>query len=181
MRRTEAGVLLITLEDGRTREIRDAAAEQMERLHDAASYAAIAASSDGRYVVLHRQFYEGEASSLLDRRTGEEIKLPGYPLFSPDGQWMAAVGVDLAAEFSPNVLRIYRMTPAGPVLERDFTPLRWGPVDAVWTSPTTLHYLHGTYECHTAHGTVPTGCERKALRLDGSRWILAPETSPAPQ
>lgn len=178
--RSSPQLLLITLEDGTTREVRDASADDMQRHHDAASYSAIAVSPDQRYVTLHRQFSEGHASSLLDRRTGAEITLDGYPVFSPDGKWLATAGVDLAAEYSPNVLRIYRMTPAGPELVHDTrtgSPGPWGPVDTQWTSPASLQFFRGTVDCYEMKGTVPTGCSQHVLRLEGSRWVMEPSAT----
>lgn len=168
--RVHPSLLTITLLNGITKEFRDSAFDTNKEIASGASYSAIAITSDARYVTLHRQTYEGEASSILDRQTGAEIKLDGYPIFSPDERRVATIGMDLAAEFSPNVLRIYRVTSEGLTLEYDARPNKWGPVDAMWTSPVALQYVHATSECYTEHYMVPKGCIQETLRYDGAGW-----------
>jgi len=173
--RVNDSLLVITLLNGGTKEFRDRAFNPNESIVNVVGYSAISVTSDSRYVTLYRQFWEGGASSIMDRQTGVEFELDGFPTFSPDGQWVATVDADLAATFSPNVLRIYRVLPSGLSLVYDAKPDGWGPeawgaVDALWTSPTSLQYMHATFECfENRHKSFYT-CERKTLRYDGTQW-----------
>lgn len=164
--RLGASALSIALAAGGSKDFRDVEAGDTRGVR----YSAIAVSPDARYVILHRQFWEGQASGILDRRTGVETRLDGFPAISPDGRWVATVNADLAAGYSPNVLRIYRITPDGISLEYDAKPDKWGALDAAWTSANTLEYMHATYDCYEAqHGKTYT-CRREKLQHDGTRW-----------
>src|SRR5690606_18317939 len=142
IRRISPTVLVVTLADGGTLELRDNLGEA------AGTYiSALEAVLEDRYVVLHIQHYEGSSYRLLDRSSGRPIDVPGYPLFSPDGTWMVAANADLDAGYTPNALRLYRNRDGALEVILDAAPRQWGPMEVRWESPTKLTFVRATFEC----------------------------------
>ena len=96
------------------------------------------------YLVIHQQYWEGNAYALLNMKTGKFHEITGYPLFSPNGKYIAVVEKDLVAEYSPNTLQIYK---AKHTLElvHDAKPKLWGPGKVKWKNNTSLSFLKTKY------------------------------------
>jgi hypothetical protein len=156
---TEAQIALL---DGRFRRLKDQDPES-----GGVAYSVIEIALDGRFLVVHRQFYEGSSYSLLDRSDGRIIDLSGYPVFSPDSNWVAVAEVDLGAGYSPNALQIFKYSNGFFSLSFDAKPDRWGPERVTWQSPTQLSYVHATVECQFEN-TSP--CRTVTLTLGTDGW-----------
>lgn len=90
--------------------------------------------------LVERARYEGGAY-LLVFAGGALIDVAGPPLLSPDEARFATSHIDLVAGYDPNVLQIWRRTPAAARLELALTSDEWGPSDVRWTNDTTLTFL----------------------------------------
>src|SRR5688572_8742536 len=136
VRRMSESIIQITLLNGSTVSLKDGNAET------GISYTAVEVALQGRYVVVHRQFYEGSSYSLLDRSSGKVTDLAGYPVFSPDSRWVAVANADLDAGYSANTLQLYRHSDGRLSLAFDAKPAGWGPERVAWKSATQLSFIH---------------------------------------
>lgn len=117
----------------------DVDAAQMDP--DQASYYTYRAyySGIGYYLVAH-YMYEGSQYVLVSRRTGRRQPVFGIPVLSPDSQRLAVANADLVAEYTPNVLQVWRVGPDGLGLEWQVRPDDWGAEDPHWLAPDTLAF-----------------------------------------
>ena len=77
--------------------------------------------------------HEGRETLLVNDRTGERTWLKAPPLISPDHKRFVTMSMDLEASYNPNEIQIWRLEPAGPVLEYSANfGEQWGPSDPVW-------------------------------------------------
>jgi hypothetical protein len=132
IRRIDDGRLDIELPGNRIHTFSDVPGEAQVVRHSA-----LEVDASGRYVTIHRQYYEGSGYGLLDRQTGRYIAVPGYPAFSPDGRWLVAAGGDA---ISDGRLQILEMADGAFRVAFDATPRRWWPWNVTWTSATQLVY-----------------------------------------
>jgi hypothetical protein len=162
IKRTSEAEAQVTLLDGRVFPLKDEKVEE-----GGISYSVVEVVLRGRFAIVHRQFWEGSAYSLLDRSSGKVIDLSGYPVFSSDARWLAVASADLDAGYSPNTLQIYRYSDGLLSLSFDAKPDMWGPERVIWKSPTELSYTHATFECHFEG---KASCKAVVLKLQGDRW-----------
>jgi len=146
--------------DGRVHSFVDVAAENASALY----YNALETSVANRYVVIHRQFYEGDGYGLLDRKSGTFASFDGYPLLSPDGRWLAVAG---GGENDPGLLQIFEVADGKFRLAFDATPSGWWPRQVAWQSPTDLDYERATLAAlpDSAVETI-----KAALVFDAGTW-----------
>ena len=86
---------------------------------------------EGRmYLVLH-VFLEGYAFTLFSEK-GEKYDLSNYPIFSPDKTRILDLNGDLAAQYTPNVIRIFRIENGKLCLEFKHSPKSWEPTNGKW-------------------------------------------------
>jgi hypothetical protein len=93
----------------------------------------------GYYLVAH-YMYEGGQYVLMNRRTGRRQAVFGVPVPSPDSQRLAVANADLQAQYTPNVLQIWRVEPDRLHLEWQVQPDDWGAEDPRWITPDTLAF-----------------------------------------
>ncbi|HKJ92033.1 MAG TPA: hypothetical protein VJ957_02640, partial [Longimicrobiales bacterium] len=93
----------------------------------------------GYYVVAH-YMYEGSQYVLVSRRTGHRQAVFGIPVPSPDSQRLAVANADLVAEYTPNVLQVWRVGAQGLTREYEVQPEDWGAEDPRWLSPDTIAF-----------------------------------------
>jgi hypothetical protein len=97
-------------------------------------YAAI-----GYYLLAH-YMYEGGQYVLVNRRNGQRQAVFGVPVLSPDNQRLAVANADLDAQYTPNVLQVWRVEPDGLRLEWQVRPDDWGAENAYWLGPDTVAF-----------------------------------------
>ena len=119
-------------------------------------------------------YYEGERYALIHAERGDTLWLPGEPVTSPSGRWLASASIDLVAGYNPNALEIYRVLPTGFSLAQEFTPEGWGPASPVWVSDDTLRITRTVVE-FTDSIDQYVGTPAFVVRRDG-RWTLAAES-----
>jgi hypothetical protein len=125
-------------------------------------YSALEVVTANRYVVIHRQFYEGGAFGLLDRKSGAFTKFDGYPILSPDRRWIAVADVDQNSE----TLQIFEVTDGVFRLALDAHPLKWWPTEVEWRSPTSLIYKRSSYRSDS----LQVDSVKATLQFDGKAW-----------
>ena len=130
------------------------------------------------YLVLHLQYWEGNSFALLNVKTGEFHEITGYPLFSPDGQYVVVAQKDLEAGYSPNTLQIY-IADQTLKLVYDAKPSSWGPSEVKRLSNTLLSFTKTKYCESTIQTDVPEELsnpyieESAILELRDGKWTLA--------
>ena len=137
-------------------------------------YSVIKYFLDVGYALIHVGYLEGHSYFLLNTSNGAEWKVEGYALLSPKKKRFLIYEKDLDAEYSPNVLRIYRINPQGLDLEFDALPEHWGPSQVRWIdeqevvfskdsrNPTDPNY---SPETHESRG-------QRMLKYRGGVWTL---------
>lgn len=83
--------------------------------------------------LVHAQYSEGDGYILVDRKTGESVELPYFPVPSPSGRWFATASDDVA--YNDHGVEIVERTPTGfgPVKRFDERVLQ-APCGLRWTS-----------------------------------------------
>jgi hypothetical protein len=90
------------------------------------------------FLVERRLVPEGWDFLLVEAANGRTTLLDFTPVASPDGRRLVTASQDLVAGYLPNRIRVYRMEPAGPVLEWEHEPRTWGAQAAVWEDARTI-------------------------------------------
>jgi hypothetical protein len=124
-----------------------------------------------RASLLRVQFFEGGAYVLVGDATGDETRLIGPPLVSPDGTRFAALSLDLVAGHNPNGVQMWRVTEHGPRLEWGLDGGQtWGASDGVWRGSGELEF--------TRHAVVPPNPQptttRMRVAMDGVAMRVEP-------
>lgn len=127
-------------------------------------YHALEVSKTSRYVLIHLQRYEWSEYGLLDRRSGTFTKFAGYPVFSPDEEWLAVVD---GHENALPVFQIFEQAGNDFRLAFDAKPEKWWPTQVRWTSATSLTF--GRTALSAAPNFEVTVVPMK-LQLDGRTW-----------
>jgi hypothetical protein len=98
--------------------------------------------ANGRFAVVHQQFFEGDSWQILDLEKGRLTEIYGYPLFSPDNTMFVAASEDLMAGYSDTVLDIYQVSADG--VTRTFRAIRpeddWAARDVRWDGSDTVRF-----------------------------------------
>lgn len=111
-------------------------------------------------------FYEGGNYRLV-YPGGAQVTVAGWPVPSPDGARFVAWSMDLVAEYDPNVIQVWRRTPAAARLELAIESGLWGPGDVRWVDSATI-----AFQQHFPLAD-PEETDRRAaqLQLRDGRWI----------
>lgn len=92
-----------------------------------------------RYCVIFKVGWEWWSYLLIDRKTKLTTELTGYPVFSPDSQWVFEyVDSRMADSFSRNILKLYRLNDEKPKLLLERNETDFGVHSAKWVGPSTL-------------------------------------------
>jgi hypothetical protein len=162
IRRQRSAELIVDLLNGQAYSFSD-----VDREDSAAKYYnALELSPDNRYVVIHCQFLEGDQFGLLDRKTGLFGTLDGYPVFSPDGRWLAVAD---GGENDAGVLQIFAVTDGTFSLAFSAAPDKWWPEQVRWRSSSQLGYERASV---TDAPGVSVRAVQAEVVLDGGRWKI---------
>lgn len=91
-----------------------------------------------QYGLLYVQFDEGGSYDLIDMKSGNQTRVGGEAVLSPDNRRLAIFNADVVAEFSLNVLAVYLISPKGITQEFREHPTGWGPVKLKWSDNSTI-------------------------------------------
>lgn len=84
------------------------------------------------YVLLHVQYYEGDAWTLVNRKNGHKTWLGGLPYFSPDMRSFLTASADLEAHYNFNGMEYYKLGIDTPILQFLLPITNWGPSSLQW-------------------------------------------------
>lgn len=90
------------------------------------------------YVLLHAQYYEGDAYTLVNRKNGFAKEIYGVPYFSPDKKSFISISLDLDAAYNFNGIEYYLIQGDTVTKQFEVGMSRCGPVQAKWTSDSTI-------------------------------------------
>ena len=125
-------------------------------------YNALETSATNRYVVIHRQFYEGSGYGVLDRTSGTFTKFDGYPMFSPDGRWLAVTD---GGEDDELVFQIFEVANGAFRLAFNAKDGKWWPANVAWQSSTALLYERSSLDPDNTVVAV-----KSKVQFDGKGW-----------
>lgn len=106
-----------------------------------ANYTLLDVLANNRFALIHKQYWEGNAYTLVSLKNGLQIALDGYPAFSPNLRFMVVADQDLEAEYNPNTLKVYEVIGDSFTLIYDSKPTNWGPDRVEWISNSELKYV----------------------------------------
>jgi hypothetical protein len=131
--RRDGGVLTLKLTNGKTKTISDAReCEDADREAACVTYRLVGRSGEGQVIVLVLP-YECPYTLLVNRRTGEETKLGGWPYLSPNKKRFVVTDPRDAGNCGPEyAVAVFSLANDRPRLEWRFTPegLEYYSVDA---------------------------------------------------
>jgi hypothetical protein len=119
------------------------------------------------YHVVQLHYYEGGAHLLIDDSTGEAIRVPGPPVASPDGRWIAIASYGGLAGYTPDLIQIRRVADGLPVAW-ELSPDDWGAESPHWVDSVTVRFTR-LWTCD--QGTCETRGELR--RQDGDWSVVA--------
>ncbi|MEW6621105.1 MAG: hypothetical protein AB1422_17530 [bacterium] len=90
--------------------------------------------------VIQIHYYEGGEYMLINKNSGEKIKIVGKIKVSPDKQRLVSYNVDLEAHYCPNGFQIIRLLNDHFVEEYQLIIDEWGPSNVKWISNTKLEF-----------------------------------------
>ena len=135
-----AGALRLSLLDGRTLVMEDRAEPDLQgtepdmpRRFSLRDYL-----EDPAYYVLHRQLHEGADYLLIHAGSGAQFSVQERPVISPDGLRVVTASAGLSGMSSGNAVQIWRLEPAGIVLEYELIPGDWEPSEPGWLDDSTI-------------------------------------------
>jgi hypothetical protein len=96
--------------------------------------------ADLSFLVFKIQYYEGSQVLLLDEIKGNEYFINDEPKLSPKNKFIATASLDLEAQYNPNALNIWQISPDTLKLVYSIKPKNWGPSDLVWLSDSLLSF-----------------------------------------
>jgi hypothetical protein len=117
-----------------------------------------------RHHVLEVAYYEGGSVLLLHEQTGATTDAHGFPAVAPGGRRIATASVDLIAGYTPNHIRVWRVTDTHLELEWGLDGgTKWGASDPVWRGPHVVTFTRHTLPSPSA---APAEVVRATMRLD---------------
>ena len=106
-----------------------------------ANFTAIELLNNNKFLLIHKQYWEGNSYVLVSLSNGKQIPLEGYPAMSPNNNLMIVAEIDLEAEYSPNTFQLYKVNKNGIVILFDAKPDNWGPDKVEWLSNTMVKFI----------------------------------------
>jgi len=144
-------------------------------------YVAVGISSDKRFIALVVQYFEGNSWGIFDRSSNKFIETCGYPLYSPDRQYIAFAEINLWSDFSPNCLDIYEVKINALVKVFSAEPTDWGPEAANWSSSRTLSFRRVTWNPKRGKPEEPDYLSiEQIVSLTGKTWEISARKVTAP-
>ncbi|ACT49006.1 hypothetical protein [Methylotenera mobilis] len=124
------------------------------------------------YALISLAYGEGHSAYLLNLTNGLKTLVTGDAILSPDKRRLVVWNMEIEADYSPNILSVYRITNKGLILEFLIEPNDWGTKTATWRNNKTIEFsktslMYGGYQTQT-HVLRFTG---KSLNLGGS-WQI---------
>ncbi len=168
----EGAALTLRLDNGRAITLRDSVGDTVSS-ESAIRYRLVGLRRELLAYEVEIALWEGSATLLIDVKTGHRTYTWGSPVVAPNGRRFAALSYDLAAQYDPNGVQIWRTDQDTLALEWSTTLKEWGPTDARWLDSTTI-VVRRNAEFEPIGDTI-TGCALIVRRR--GQWLVQ---SPAP-
>ncbi|MFA0812937.1 hypothetical protein, partial [Microbulbifer epialgicus] len=169
--------LTVTLRNGKTKIYLDSTKKvpSVERQ----TFTAIEQVADS-YLLIYRQLWESSNYVLLSLKNGFEYPLAGYPLVSPNRQYMLTAAQDLDTGFNENLLELYRLTASDLTLIYRTKPEVWGPATINWETNSQVTFTKKQF--NPDYGVTennPLFLESKAqLKIEPDNRVILNDTIP---
>lgn len=157
----------ITLEDGTKKVVKD------EKSCPCYTYKRIIELEDVSYYVFDVAGVSAEKTYalLVDSRSGDEIKVGGIPVLSPDKKRFVTVTMDLTSRSGYNSIEIWDFKSPGTITKSFETQLTdWGPSDPIWVDPTAVRMYKNFLDVPS--GTIKDKKPFIFLKLKEDKWEL---------
>jgi hypothetical protein len=93
------------------------------------------------YFLVHVQLWEGDAYLMVNDRTGQRRFIHDLPIISPDKTRLVTISMDLEAQYNPNAIQVWRLTPGKMVREWSRDIKGWGPAGGAWLDNDTISLI----------------------------------------
>jgi hypothetical protein len=124
--------------------------------------------SEPGYYLIHVQYQQGDGYLLVNDRTGTTYQLDGLPVFSPLRDRFAVATGDLATQFNPAALSVWRIASDSVIREFEWRDAGyregWYPRDPVWSNDSTIRVTQVAGEGEVGGSAT--------LRRSGGRWLF---------
>jgi len=90
------------------------------------------------YVLLHVQYYEGDAYTLVNRKNGFKRLIYGRPYFSPDKTAFITTSIDLETGYNYNGIEYYLLQGDTITKQFELAMSRCGPLQVKWVADNTI-------------------------------------------
>lgn len=112
---------------------------------------------------------EGAYSILVDNRTGEELKINGIPVPSPDKKRFVTVTMDLSSKAHESKIEVWDFKSAGSIQRNFDTKItEWGVSDPVWVDNTAIRFYKNFLDQET--GMIKEDKPFIFLKLKDNKW-----------
>jgi hypothetical protein len=101
---------------------------------------------DFGYYSIRVQWGEGNGYKLVNQIDGSETNLFGRPYFSPNGQFVISINMDIEAGYSQNGFQLFKNENGKLKLLGYYEPEGWGPFSARWIDNNKLVLKNQTVE-----------------------------------
>lgn len=120
-----------------------------------------------RYCVLQQNGWEDWSYLLIDRKTKLTTQLTGYPVFSPDSQFLFEyLDSRISETFSHNLLKVYRLADSKPQLLLAQNNPDYGVHSAHWLGTHTLRAILQNFAPDDSSRYVEVGTLQLEIRGD---------------
>ncbi|WP_444901748.1 hypothetical protein ACJJIG_21870 [Microbulbifer sp. SSSA007] len=171
IKRNKLFSLIVTLKNGTTKTYQDSTEENPPG--EKYTYSALEFVADS-YLLIYRQLWESSDYILLSLKNGVEYSLEGYPLTSPNGQYILTVEQDLDAGFNENLLELYLLTVNGLTPVYSIRPESWGPSSVSWETNNQVKFIKKQFNPnYSTTKKSPLFFEDKALlRIESDNRVI---------
>ena len=172
----QGGVLNVYLLNGRVQHFKDTPLNEKEdNIEKFVSYSLQEVFPEIGYALINVSVWEGGTYYLLNLKTGVQTDVGGEAVISPDKRRLAVWNVDIEAEYTANVLAVYRVTASDLVEEFRVSPDDWGADDVVWQGNGVIRFTRNYWgesdieKREQILRLVDTGKSQPAWRLDSRK------------
>jgi len=138
----------------------------------------------GEFAIIIELFWEGSTWHILNLNSGVFTKTKGYPLFSPNGQFVVCFHQDLEAGYSANIFDVYQIGDGALIKLFSANPDKegWGPGSVSWLNSDRILFNKVRWNPAPSKRFEPSEYYFKEpfiLKLNHGKWEMMPRTSPS--
>lgn len=158
------GLLTVRLLNGKSLYFKDIPADSEGiNANDVVLYSVKRYFPEIKYALIYLVHWEGHSAYLLNLSNGHKTLVTGDAVLSPDKRRLAVWNMEIEADYSPNILSVYRITNKKPMLEFQVEPDDWGAKTVIWRDNKTIEFAKTSLK-HNGYLT-----QMHVLRFTGKR------------